>query len=187
MTTKKHPTILFTLLFLLTILIISGCKNNTNTSTQNNNISESDRITKELQDKNNAVKISDLPAFTIDIKELLKGHDDKLVFDASLNDIYEKEGVVYAQFNSGIFPEYFITLKCNREKLPSNTKDINPIISAYESNYVVVAKINDVQKPITEIQGSIDDKEAGTVSFQYGLPNAVLLNGECIEIQRINK
>lgn len=144
-------------------------------------ISESARITQELADKYQAVADWDEKlSYTLQAQErLLTGQPT--LFKGYVDDIFERGEKTFVRFSSSFLSrtKYVLELECNRsivDKILS--EEVDP--SRFFDEYIVVANIQEVSKPVLALKGSALSEDEVEIDIES--PTLFTASGVCIDI-----
>lgn len=150
--------------------------------------SQEDKIEKVVQGfvekyQPNTEISSDLQ-YTYQLEDALVKVGKPIVFTATVDDIFRRNGEMYIRFAPSFFdfdtPRIFYTLTGCADKIDqiaSVKKDIF-------GEYVVVAKIASVEKPIARVDGSASGDD-GDVELELAEPQTFLATGSCLDLHYV--
>lgn len=125
------------------------------------------------------VSISSGTIYTFQLEDELVKTGKRVIFTASLDDIFRKDGEVFIRFTPSHFsflePQIFYTLRGCSEKidqLASQERD-------FLGEYVVVAEIVSIEKPIIKVEGL---ESSGDVELELSQSDTFLATGTCIDL-----
>lgn len=117
--------------------------------------------------------------YSLQLEDALITPGKPIVFTGNLDDIFREDGVMYMRFSPSwgdfLGPQIFYTLNKCEDK-------ILEILTNKESlwgEYVVVANISDVEKPIARIVGSAYGEE---VELELAESMTFVANGSCLDL-----
>lgn len=178
-------------IFVIIVLAIGGYfwllspdKKDTTVKTDEKSVAEQqrDNTILALADKYQANKeIPSNIAYSYQLEEALVKADKPIIFTAELDDIFRKDGKLFVRFAPAPFdysePQIFYTLSGCDEKLlqiDGRKRDL-------WGEYIVVAKISDVSKPIVKIEASpIDEEDA---EIEVSRPETFMASGACLDFE----
>lgn len=133
--------------------------------------------------------------YTIQLQDLLVNSDKPVLFTGSVDDIFKKDDQYYIRFiTGGIWSwefsgsQVYFVLKCDASKVSEIMKeiegkkaedDLGTIYLWGFGEYVVVAKIENVTKPILQISGYPVGSEE--VELEYEPSSTFIATGTCID------
>jgi len=140
--------------------------------------------------------------YTIQLQDLLVNSDRPVLFTGSVDDIFMEGEQHYVRFRSGglwsfefFGSQVYFVLKCDAEKASEiinkeieiremiknedNLTDLDLYDLILSDNYVVVAKIEDVTKPILQISAYPIGQEE--VELEYKPSDTFIATGTCID------
>jgi len=178
-----------TLITIISFLIFSCNKNNSqfiNQSQKDSSQKLEEEITSNLIDKYNI--IASLDTFKIDytIQFQKEYKDDLFLIDYfNIQDIYQKDSIIYASIKVGFFPTYYIDFIVSKNDYKTLLK-LGPFGSKLDA--ILVVKINSLNKfrlgITSEYYGDIDDKSSCPIDFENTLN--FIGKGKIIEIKILN-
>ena len=165
-----------------------------NTASSNQvSIKNSDIVIKQLQEKYGAISDWEKQIrYTLDMQNALIT-DKPVMFRVTIQDVYSKNGKYFIKFahswlddnHLGEYQDYILDLECNSE----TAKEIINTKNDGDGDYIVVAKINSVTKPILKIQGILqtsDQDENNEVELDSST-DTFIAGGILIDMQYIKE
>lgn len=151
-------------------------------------------VIRELTEKYNALTNWNKNIhYTIQLQDLLVNPDKPVLFTGSVDDVFIKDDQYYVRFITGglwsqEFSEsqvYFV-LKCDSNKVSEIINRITKsdtttlFLGSFFDNYVVVAEIENVTKPILQISG-YSGYESEEVELEYEPSSIFIATGTCVD------
>lgn len=140
--------------------------------------------------------------YTIQLQDLLVNSDKPVLFTGPVDDIFIKDDQYYIRFITGGLwswefsgSQVYFVLKCDASKVSEIMKEIeskkteNDLSIIYPwgfGEYVVVAKIENVTKPILQISG-YSGYESEEVELEYEPSSTFIATGICIDFVYIDE
>ena len=125
--------------------------------------------------------------YTFQFEDALVRADKPVIFTANLDDIFRKNGKFFIRFAPTLFDLFeqpiFYTLVGCEEKITEMASRKHDYFD--EGEYVVVAKITSINKPIVKIDGSATGDE-NTVELDLSQTNTFLATGICLDLAYID-
>lgn len=139
--------------------------------------------------------------YTIQLQDLLVNSGKPVLFTGSVDDVFVEDGQYYIRFRTGGIlswetseKQVYFVLKCDASKASEIMKkeaknregeDDLTVLYIYGSlggfdDYVVVAEIENVTKPILQISG-YSGYEGGEVELEYEPSGTFIARGTCID------
>lgn len=124
-------------------------------------------------------------SYTIQAQDrLLSG--TPVVFDAYLDDVFRRDGKTYVRFQSYNTTNYVLELECSpemvEEKILSQTDEEEDDLFWLLNEYIVVANITEVSKPVIALNavGSEDDAE-----IEVDTSSLFSAKGTCVDMEHL--
>lgn len=128
------------------------------------------------------MEISSDLQYTYQLEDALVKAGKPVVFTATVDDIFRKDGETYIRFAPSFFdydvPRVFYTLKGCADKVDQITAVKKDIFG----EYVVVAKITSIEKPIVRVNGSVSGED---VELELSEPQTFLATGSCLDLEYV--
>lgn len=162
--------------------------------------SQKEIVIKELAEKYNALTDWNKNIhYTIQLQDLLVNSDKPVLFTGSVDDIFIKDGQYYIRFITGGLwswefsgSQVYFVLKCDLNKvsvvidrITKSDTDLH-FLRLFSENYVVVAEIENVTKPILQISG-YSEYESEEVELEYEPSSTFIVTGTCIDFVYIEE
>ena len=148
-------------------------------------ISIKDKIVNDFVEQyQSAIEINlDKIDYTFQLENELVNIGKPVIFTAPLDDIFRKEGEIYMRFSPSVFsflePQIYYTLKGCGEKVD----EILNKEKYFFEEYVVVAEITNIKKPIAQVQGIATGEY--DVELELSESEIFLATGICIDLAYI--
>lgn len=129
-------------------------------------------------------EIKENMVYSYQLEDALVKSMKPFIFSASLDDVFRKDGTLYAKLSPSLFdfdtPKIFYTLSGCEEKIMQLAGSEKNAVEKLWGEYLVVAKISSISKPTIKIDASaIDDED---VEIELSQPNTFMATGECLDI-----
>ena len=152
--------------------------------------SQDDKIKKVVQgfvekyQPNTEIK-SDLQ-YTYQLEDALVKSGKPVVFTATVDDIFRKNGETYIRFAPSFFDydtqRIFYTLNGCADKVDQ----IAAVKKDIFGEYVVVAKITSIEKPVARVDGTASG-DNGDVELELSEPQTFMATGSCLDLQYVSE
>ena len=153
-------------------------------------ISKGDLVTKDLANKYQAlIGWEENLNYTLQAQEkLVTG--GPILFKGYLDDIFNRDGKTYVRFLSSYLStvDFALELECGRDKIDqiiSSQKGEVDYLGYFYEDFIVVANIQDVSKPIFKLKGSVLSEEEVEIGIE---PSKLFVaKGTCLDIVYIGE
>ncbi len=180
-------------IFIIVVLVVvgyfwlssnEGKKPVTKTEEKSQTEQKKDAIIMSLAQKYSVNK--DIPkdlVYSYQLEDALIKPNKPVIFTAELSDIFRKDGKLFGRFSPSIFdyaePSIIYTLSGCEDKLLA----VNPKTRDLWGEYIVVAKISDIVKPLTKIRASaVSEEEA---ELELSGPENFMATGTCLDFEYV--
>ena len=146
-------------------------------------------VIKNLANKYQAIIIDEEEEliYTLQVQERFIVDKPVLFTGAYVDDIFNRDGKTFIRFSSPwvYYNEYLLELECNREIVDKIlAQNGGNSFNYFDGEYVIVANIKEVFKPVFEIKGSTisEDEVEIDIDFSY----LFIAKGICVDVIYIN-
>ncbi|MBU2008511.1 MAG: hypothetical protein KJ624_01470 [Chloroflexi bacterium] len=176
----------FTVILMLLIVLVplAGCGSSKVDTARQEKVTKGNEIAKELADKYQATTDwGENLTYTLQAQErLITGKPTLFRGDSYLDDVFNRDGITFIRFSIWDYASGFycvLELECGRQILDKL------FMQKSYGEYVVVAKIQEVTKPIFALKGSaLSDDEVVINIESSGL---FIVKGTCVDIAYIGE
>ncbi len=151
-------------------------------------VSEGSLIADSLAEKYGATVIGrESLSFTIQAQDqLLSGKP--VVFDAYLDDVYRRDDKTYVRFQSYDETDYILELECDpqmvEDKVLSQTDTTDDWLFWLYNEYVVVANITEVSKPVIALN-AVAGYDEGDAEIEVETSSVFSAKGTCVDMEHV--
>ncbi|MSU74590.1 hypothetical protein EXS57_02310 [Candidatus Kaiserbacteria bacterium] len=125
--------------------------------------------------------ISTSTVYTVQLEDELVKTGKPVIFTASLDDIFRKDGEFFIRFAPSYYdffePQIFYTLRGCTDKIDQLVAQKKDYFG--DGEYIVVAKITNVEKPVVKIDGWASGED---VELELSQPDTFLAEGMCLDL-----
>jgi hypothetical protein len=149
-------------------------------------ISKGDLIAKELADKYQAITGWEKNlTYTLQAQERLVT-DKPVLFRGYIDDVFNRDSKTFVRFSSSFLcpVNYVLELECNRQVLDKvlskQQNKENDLLKKFFDEYVVVARIEEVSKPVFALKGSVLSEDEVEIKIESSM--LFTAKGTCVDI-----
>jgi hypothetical protein len=172
----------------LSLSLLSCAKPDTQPTPQQEQVSKSDTLAKELADKYQATTGWDENLdYTLQAQErLVTGKP--ILFRGTVDDVFKRDGKTFIRFASSYYSQvdYVLELECSQQvidKLFSKESDGSAYLKRFDE-YAIVATIQEVSRPVFALKGYAYSVEEVEIDIEAS--SLFIAKGTCVDIVYID-